>query len=187
MSRDASFLYEINVGNVVYFLTLGDLTETKVDAIVNAANPSLLGGGGVDGAIHREGGPKILEACREIRSRQGTCKPGDAVITTGGDLHARFVIHTVGPVWQGGEKGESEILARCYRASLSLARENGVKSLAFPSISTGAYRFPVGLAAKVAQRALIEELKTESVLERIGFCLFDRATYDAYYEALLAL
>src|SRR5688572_28414643 len=120
----------------------GDITKMEVDAIVNAANSSLMGGGGVDGAIHRAGGPEILEACRKIIAKQGTCKTGDAVITTGGKLPARYVIHTEGPVWNGGKNDEAAKLANCYRNSLMLAVSNKVKSIAFPNISTGIYHFP---------------------------------------------
>src|SRR6478672_4448543 len=123
-------------------LIKGDITKVHVDAIVNAANSSLLGGGGVDGAIYSAGGPSILEECRKIVARQGGCKTGEAVITTAGDLPARFVIHTVGPVWNGGNKNEKEKLASCYRNALRLAEEHGCRSISFPAISTGVYRFP---------------------------------------------
>src|SRR5437899_3812361 len=129
---------------------VGDITKQDVDVIVNAANSSLLGGGGVDGAIHRAGGPAILEECRKIRDTRGPLPAGEAVITGAGRLPCRYVIHTVGPVWQDGRSGEPETLARCYRNSLALAAEQGLKSLAFPSISTGAYGYPVAEAAAVA-------------------------------------
>src|SRR5688572_33477796 len=129
------------------FLVQGDITKQKVDAIVNAANSSLLGGGGVDGAIHRAGGPAILEDCRKIIAKQGGCKTGEAVITTAGNLPAKFVIHTVGPVWNNGNNGEREKLGNCYRNSLALAKEHSCQTIAFPNISTGVYRFPKKEAA----------------------------------------
>src|SRR5262249_11223054 len=130
-------------------LVQGDITQLDVDAIVNAANSSLLGGGGVDGAIHRAGGPRILEECKQIRARQGGCLPGKAVITASGDLPARQVIHTVGPVWHGGERNERETLANCYRSSLRLAVEKGCRTVAFPNISTGIFGFPKEPAAEI--------------------------------------
>ena len=132
----------------------GDITKVTVDAIVNAANSSLLGGGGVDGAIHRAGGPQILEECRKIRDRQGGCATGQAVITTGGRLPARYVIHTVGPVWNGGGHGEDGLLADAYRNSLALALEHGCRTVAFPNISTGVYRFPPDPAARSVQETV---------------------------------
>lgn len=168
-------------------LALGDITEERTDAIVNAANSSLLGGGGVDGAIHRAGGPAILEECRAIRARQGTCPAGQAVVTTGGRLAARYVIHTVGPVWRGGGRGEASILASCYCSSLRLAAERGLASVAFPSVSTGIYGYPVKEAAKVALGAVAEFLgKEESSPELVRFVLFDEKTFRAYREALEA-
>jgi len=166
-------------------LVVGDITKEAVDAVVNAANSSLLGGGGVDGAIHRAGGPQILEECRKIRARQGGCPPGEAVITTGGRLPARYVIHTVGPVWRGGEKGEAQVLASCYRRSLELAAAHGVRSIAFPSISTGAYGYPVDEAAPVALSAVAAFLREGHPLpETVRFVLFDPATFEAYRRAL---
>src|SRR5688500_12232261 len=129
-------------------LVKGDITKQNADAIVNAANSSLLGGGGVDGAIHRAGGPEILNACTAVRNRQGGCKTGEAVITTGGRLKAKYVIHTVGPVWNGGNNGEPQLLANAYRNSLKLAVENEVRTISFPNISTGVYRYPKDLAAR---------------------------------------
>ncbi|RZJ72121.1 O-acetyl-ADP-ribose deacetylase [Flavobacterium sp.] len=151
----------------------GDITKVETDAIVNAANSSLLGGGGVDGAIHSAGGPQILEDCRKIVSRQGGCKTGEAVITTAGNLPAKFVIHTVGPVWNGGKGNPSEKLANCYRNSLALAVENDCKSIAFPNISTGIYGYPKPDAAKVAVQAVREFLsKNRSEIE-VTFVCFD--------------
>ncbi|MBA9076851.1 O-acetyl-ADP-ribose deacetylase [Rufibacter quisquiliarum] len=136
-------------------LIQGDITKITADAIVNAANSSLLGGGGVDGAIHRAGGPAILEECQRIRARQGGCPTGEAVITTGGNLPAKHVIHTVGPVWNGGHQGEPDLLARCYHNSLALARAHGLKTVAFPNISTGVYGYPKDQAAQVAVHTVL--------------------------------
>ena len=150
----------------------GDITKVSADAIVNAANSSLLGGGGVDGAIHRAGGPEILEACREIIARQGGCKTGKAVITTAGRLPAKFVIHTVGPVWTGGSKNEKELLKNCYLNSLKLAVKNNCQSIAFPNISTGIYGYPKDAAAVVAVKTVRDFLVDNSALEVI-FVSFD--------------
>lgn len=169
-------------------LALGDITEERTDAIVNAANSSLQGGGGVDGAIHRAGGPAILEACRAIRDRQGECPAGQAVMTSGGRLAARYVIHTVGPVWRGGDRGEKALLASCYRNSLLLAAEKGLSSVAFPSISTGIYGYPVKEAAQAALTAVAEFLMEEDGAPAlVRFVLFDEKTFRAYREALEAL
>ena len=169
-------------------LVQGDITKESTDAIVNAANPTLLGGGGVDGAIHRTGGPAILAECKAIRASQGECPPGEAVVTTGGRLPARYVIHTVGPVWRGGDRGEPEILASCYRNSLRLAVENGVRSIAFPSISTGAYGYPVEKAAPVALSTVAAFLRMEKLAPGlVRFVLFDARTLGAYHEALEVL
>jgi O-acetyl-ADP-ribose deacetylase (regulator of RNase III) len=160
----------------------GDITTLRVDAIVNAANASLLGGGGVDGAIHRAAGPRLLEACRAI----GGCPVGEARITLGFDLPAAWVIHTVGPVWRGGDRGEDELLARCYAASLRLAEEHGVERIAFPAISTGAYGFPVRRAAEIAVRTVSNELDDGSSIEEVVFvCRGDEAV-RAYRDALAA-
>ena len=158
-------------------LVQGDITRFEADAIVNAANTSLLGGGGVDGAIHRAGGPAILEECRRL----GGCETGRAKATTAGRLPARYVIHTVGPVWRGGDHGEEELLAACHRSSLELAASLGCASLAFPAISTGAYGFPVERAAPVA---LVATTTAIGELERVTFVLFDRDAYDAFASAL---
>ena len=163
----------------------GDITRQQVDAVVNAANSSLLGGGGVDGAIHRAGGPAILEECKQIRARQGECPTGEAVITTGGNLPAQYVIHTVGPVWAGGGKGEPELLANCYRNSLRIATEKGLRSIAFPNISTGVYGYPKDQAAKVAVQTVKAYLKAqETGLERIVFVCFDEENYRLYQRLL---
>ncbi|MGZ4333106.1 MAG: O-acetyl-ADP-ribose deacetylase [Gaiellaceae bacterium] len=154
----------------------GDLTTQDVDAIVNAANRSLLGGGGVDGAIHRAGGPEILAECRLL----GGCETGDAKATRGGQLPARYVIHTVGPVWHGGLHGEADLLASCHRRSLEVARELGVRTVAFPAISCGVYGFPVELAAPLAVRAVREQGHD---LDLVRFVLFDDDVYDAFAAA----
>jgi len=173
------------IGPSTLELVQGDITRQDTDAIVNAANSSLMGGGGVDGAIHRAGGPAILEECQRIRSRQGSLATGRAVITTGGRLKARHVIHTVGPVWRGGGEGEPELLASCYRCSLELAWQHELTSVAFPSISTGIYGHPVNLAAPVAlqtvTRSLVEQPQRVTL---VRFVLFDRETFSAYMDAL---
>ncbi len=156
----------------------GDITKVHADAIVNAANSSLLGGGGVDGAIHRAGGPAILEACRQIRAKHGECKTGNAVITTAGNLPAKFVIHTVGPVWNGGVKNEEEKLANCYTHSLQLALENNCASIAFPNISTGVYGYPKHKAAVVAVRTVINFLKKYQQPAKVIFVCFDEESYS---------
>lgn len=158
----------------------GDITRIAADAIVNAANSSLLGGGGVDGAIHRAGGPAILEECRMIRARQGTCAPGQAVITTAGLLPARYVIHTVGPVWNGGKNNEAETLASCYRQSLHLAIEYKCGSIAFPNISTGIYGYPKEEAAEVAIATINEFCKEDRPVNEIIIVCFDAASFSIY-------
>ncbi len=163
----------------------GDITIQEVDAIVNAANSSLLGGGGVDGAIHRKGGKAILDECMEIRNRQGKCKTGEAVITMAGKLSAKYVIHTVGPVWNGGKKKEADKLANCYVNSLKLAEEHGVKTIAFPNISTGIYRFPKDLAAQVAIDATQSYFQeNESNIDTVVFVCFDNDNFELYSNIL---
>lgn len=164
-------------------LVLGDITEQKVDAIVNAANTTLLGGGGMDGAIHRAAGPELIEECRKI----GGCPTGEARITKGYKLHAKFVIHTVGPVWHGGTSGEDGLLRKCYINSMKLAEQAKVKTLAFPSISTGAYRFPVGRAAGIAVETVTGILRSVKGVEKIIFVCFSQADYDVYERILKVL
>lgn len=161
-------------------LLKGDITKINSDAIVNAANTSLMGGGGVDGAIHRAGGPAILEECRKIVARQGGCKTGEAVITTGGKLPAKFVIHTVGPVWNGGRNREKEKLASCYHNSLLLAVENECATIAFPNISTGIYGFPKNEAAKIALETVSSFLAEAERIEKVIFVCFDEENYRIY-------
>jgi O-acetyl-ADP-ribose deacetylase len=151
----------------------GDITKIKVDAIVNAANSSLMGGGGVDGAIHRAGGVSILEACKKIVAKQGGCKTGEAVITTAGNLPAKYVIHTVGPVWNGGNNNERKKLANCYLNSLQLAVEHNCKTIAFPNISTGVYRFPKEEAAKISVASIQQFLSQNQSIEKVVIVCFD--------------
>jgi len=176
---------EVTINQVKLRIIQGDITQQGTDAIVNAANSSLMGGGGVDGAIHRAGGPAILDQCKQIVARQGQLPTGKAVITTGGNLKAKYVIHTVGPIWHGGNKGEPELLASAYQESLKLAAENNLNSISFPSISTGAYGYPVSQASKVAINAVITLLSqsTTSLREAV-FVLFDSQTFGAYASAL---
>jgi len=163
-------------------LILGDITKVKVDVIVNAANTSLLGGGGVDGAIHRAGGKEILEECRKIRNRQGNCKVGEAVYTTAGNLHADFVIHTVGPRWNNQKSNEREKLKNCYLNSLRIAEDLEVESIAFPNISTGIYKFPKLDASKIAIET-VQSHKSNFIKEVIFVC-FDEENYDLYEDKL---
>ena len=165
-------------------LIKGDITKIPADAIVNAANSSLLGGGGVDGAIHRAGGVTILEECRKIVESQGGCRAGEAVVTTAGKLPARYVIHTVGPIWHGGMKNEDQLLSNAYTNSLRLAVENGAKTIAFPNISTGVYGFPKERAAKIAIAAVRKFLKTDKSLNEVVFVCFDRENYGIYERLL---
>ncbi|UYQ90950.1 O-acetyl-ADP-ribose deacetylase [Chitinophaga horti] len=161
-----------------------DITKIKADAIVNAANTSLLGGGGVDGAIHRAGGKAILEECMNIRAAQGGCEVGEAVVTTAGNLPAKYVIHTVGPVWNNGKSNEEQLLASCYRNCLMLAIVHKAKTIAFPNISTGIYRFPKKKAAKIAMDTVLEVLGTTNGIQRVIFVCFDDENYDIYDELL---
>lgn len=163
-------------------LIKGDITKIQADAIVNAANSSLLGGGGVDGAIRRAGGAKILEECREIRNREGKCKTGEAVVTTAGNLPAKYVIHTVGPVWNDDDQRCSQLLANCYKNSLKLAESLGIKTIAFPNISTGIYKFPKEQAAKIA----LHEIRNfqSDIIEKVIFVCFDNEN-EMIYKKLL--
>jgi O-acetyl-ADP-ribose deacetylase (regulator of RNase III) len=163
-------------------LVQGDITAIAVDAIVNAANSALSGGGGVDGAIHRAGGPTIMAECRRL----GGCPTGEARITTAGNLSARFVIHTVGPIWRGGQSGEAALLAAAYRSSLALAKAHAVTSIAFPSISTGVYGYPIEEAARVALSATVDVLKQPGTLSDVTFVLFSAADLGVYEQALAA-
>ena len=162
----------------------GDITRQKVDTIVNAANSSLMGGGGVDGAIHRAGGPSILEECKSIVATRGGCSTGEAVITKGGNLPAKFVIHTVGPVWNGGKRSEAGRLADCYRNSLQLAVENNLKTVAFPNISTGIYGYPKNEAAQIAVKTVIEFLQADSFIAKVYFVCFDEENFQLYQSLL---
>jgi O-acetyl-ADP-ribose deacetylase len=158
----------------------GDITTLDVDAIVNAANSTLLGGGGVDGAIHRAAGPELLAECRTL----GGCQPSEAKLTRGYRLPARFVIHTVGPVWSGGDRGEPQTLANCYRNSLQLAVENGIKTIAFPAISCGAYRYPIPQAARIALETTKDFLGAHDKIDKVFFVLWSEEIYDAYRQLL---
>jgi len=180
----------VQVGSTRFVVKKGDITQEHVDAVVNAANSSLLGGGGVDGAIHRAGGPAILEECKEIRRRQGGCPTGEAVITTGGNLPARYVIHAVGPVWQGGDpaapevRPEDELLERAYWNSLRLTESHGIRTIAFPSISTGAYGFPIQRACRIALRTVKRYVEEHDHLQEVRFILFSDRDYAVYEKAL---
>ena len=175
------------VNKTKLLLLQGDITRQSTDAIVNAANSGMMGGGGVDGAIHRAGGPAILEDCKQIISQQGSLPTGEAVITTGGNLQAKYVVHTVGPVWHGGHGSEPELLASAYRQSLRISVENGLKSISFPSISTGAYGYPLKLAAPIALETIIDFLNRDESIKEVVFVLFEDKTYQAYAQALEAL
>jgi O-acetyl-ADP-ribose deacetylase (regulator of RNase III) len=176
---------EFYVGKAKVCLVQGDITEMDTDAVVNAANPTLMGGGGVDGAIHRKGGPKILKECKRIRATEWPdgLQTGKAVITSGGNLKAKYVIHTVGPIWRGGTRSEPELLAEAYRNSLKLAVSKGLKTIAFPSISTGAYGYPIEKASRIAIATVKEFLNKEYKLEKVVFVLFTRHDLEIYKEA----
>jgi len=174
---------QLEVGDTTLRLVQGDITVQEVDAIVNAANSSLMGGGGVDGAIHRAGGPGILEECKAIVARQGRLPTGQTVITTAGRMPAGHVVHTVGPIWRGGSSSEDALLADAYRNSLALAAENGCRTVAFPSISTGVYSFPIERAARIALSTLIEEIPKHD-LDEVRMVLFAPSDFDVYSNAL---
>ena len=170
-------------GKIIEFDGPADITKETTEAVVNAANSSLLGGGGVDGAIHRAGGPSILQECRRIVAKIGSLPAGKAVITTAGRMAAKYVIHTVGPIYRGGRYDEAETLESCYRESIEIADDHAVHSISFPSISTGAYRYPVNEAAEIAVRTVIERLPLATHVAQVRFVLFDLATRDAYVRA----
>ena len=178
-------MIEFIIGKTKICIVQGDITEQNTDAIVNAANSSLMGGGGVDGAIHRKGGPKILEECKRIRENTWPdgLPTGKAVITTGGNLKARYVIHTVGPVWHGGKHGERELLAEAYKNSLKLTVSKGLKTIAFPSISTGAYSYPIEKASKIALKTVQEFLEKENNLNEVLLVLFSKPDLEIYEKA----
>jgi len=161
----------------------GDITQYKVDAIVNAANPSLLGGGGVDGAIHAAAGPELLDACKKL----GGCPVGQAKLTNAYRLPAKYVIHAVGPIWRGGVRGEPQLLSSCYEASLTLALDHGVKSIAFPAISCGVYGYPITQAAAIAINETVSFIQLHNVIESVTFVCFDETVFDAYRQAYEAL
>ena len=161
-------------------IIVGDITQQKVDAIVNAANTTLLGGGGVDGAIHRAAGPRLLEECRTLNG----CKTGEAKITKAYNLSAKFVIHTVGPIWNGGQQNEDELLRNCYKNSLELASDNQIRFIAFPAISTGVYRFPLERGANIAINEVKSFLERSDFIAKVIFCCFDEKTYQAYKKIL---
>lgn len=172
----------IEVGNTRLTLVQGDITQQEVDAIVNAANSSLMGGGGVDGAIHRAGGPQILEECKAYVAQHGRLPTGEAMITSAGTMKAKYVIHTVGPVWRGGDHHEEDLLANAYRNSLKLAVENHVKTIAFPSISTGVYGFPIERASRIAVATVKQFVETNPSLREIRFVTFSQNDFDVYKE-----
>jgi O-acetyl-ADP-ribose deacetylase len=173
-----------NINQAKLSIIQGDITSQTTDAIVNAANSGLMGGGGVDGAIHRACGTAILDECKIIVARQGQLPAGKAVITTAGNMKARYVIHTVGPIWHGGDQGEPALLASAYRESLKLAAENKLTSISFPSISTGAYGYPADKASRIAIKEVISFLSVPSSIKEVVFVLFDARTYEIYADTL---
>jgi O-acetyl-ADP-ribose deacetylase (regulator of RNase III) len=176
---------EVSINQTKLAIIQGDITKQATDAIVNAANSSLMGGGGVDGAIHRAGGPAILDECKRIVAQQGRLPTGKAVITTGGNLQSQYVVHTVGPIWHGGSRNEGELLRSAYYECLKLATEHKLASISFPSISTGAYGYPVNEAAKIAVSTVVSFLKGQAtLLKDVVFVLFDSRTYESYCSAL---
>jgi O-acetyl-ADP-ribose deacetylase len=170
---------EFKIGKIIFFLEEGDITHQETETIVNAANSRLAGGGGVDGAIHRAGGPTIMEESRKY----GGCPTGQAVITGGGNLKAKYVIHTVGPIYQGGNRGEARLLASAYHESLKLAEQKGIRSVAFPSLSTGAYGYPLDEAARIAVKTVADYIREHPVFDRVGFVLFGSQAFQAYVQA----
>lgn len=175
---------EARINQTIVEVIKGDITKSPLDSIVNAANTSLLGGGGVDGAIHRAGGKAILDECIQIRNKQGNCPVGGAVITTGGNLKAKFVIHTVGPVWNGGNNNETEKLKNCYINSLNLALDHHLKSISIPNISTGIYRYPKHEAADIAIQTVIEFVNNNASISHVQFVCFDDENYEIYQNKL---
>ncbi len=176
-------MIKVNRDKSILELTAGDITEQETDAIVNAANTSLLGGGGVDGAIHRAGGPKILEECRKL----GGCPTGEARITTGGNMKARYVVHTVGPIYRDGKRGEAALLANAYKSCLTLVSQYKLRSIAFPSIGTGAYGYPMNEAAAIALKTVMDYLKTHTDIQLVRFVLFGLNAYQTYENTLKEL
>ncbi|TCP70646.1 O-acetyl-ADP-ribose deacetylase [Baia soyae] len=176
-------MFQVKIENTYLTIVKGDIIEERVDVIVNAANTSLLGGSGVDGVIHRIGGSELKEDCQKIRARQGGCKVGEAVITRAGNLPANYVIHAVGPVWNGGQKKEEELLSHTYRNSLLLATEHQAKTISFTAISTGIYRFPKNLASEIALTTTLDFIREhEGALEEVRFILFDDESYQIYHQ-----
>ncbi|MEM2103422.1 MAG: O-acetyl-ADP-ribose deacetylase [Candidatus Bathyarchaeia archaeon] len=178
-------MFEFKIGKAKLCLVQGDITEMDTEAIVNAANPSLMGGGGVDGAIHRKGGPEILEECKRIRQTEwpNGLPTGKAVITTGGNLKAKYVIHTVGPIWHGGKSGEERLLAEAYTNCLKLAEAKGLKTIAFPSISTGAYGYPIEKACRTAIKTVKEFLEKTEKIEKVVLVQYSEKDFETYRKA----